>query len=261
VRLLLVTTTYDTSAETRSRAQAAAAELGAELVSRDRESLAKLKRRYPDADFVVVGRTTLEWHPAGGREPFFFHPGMSWLRAKRLAAGERDPMLECAGFRPGDAVIDATAGLGADAIVFSFAGGEATRVTAVESETALHFIVSRGLREYESGWDEFDRAMRRVETVRSDHVAFLRTLPDRSADIVYFDPMFREPVLASRAMAPLRLLANRAPLAEEAVAEALRVARKSVVLKERAGSDLFKRFGFTVASNPNSTIAYGVIRL
>lgn len=259
--MLLVTTTYDTSEETRARALEAAAELGAEYLPRGRTSLARLKKQYPGADFVVAGRTTLEWHPAGGKEPFFFHPGMSLIRAKRLSAGNSDPMLECSGFVPGDSVIDATAGLGADAIVFSFAGGAESRITAVESETPLHFIVSRGLREYESGWDSFDQAMRRVAAVRSDHSSYLRTLPDRSVDIVYFDPMFRDPVLASRGIAPLRELANDSPLSREAIDEALRVARKSVVLKERSDSGVFRQYGFTVASNPKASIAYGVIHI
>ncbi|HZG88563.1 class I SAM-dependent methyltransferase [Paenibacillus sp.] len=258
---IVVTTTYDPSAEAALEANRVAEELRATFVPRGRSSLNKLRARRPGAAIVVVGAETLEWHPENGGPPFFFHPGMSLVRAKRLAEGGRDAMLEACRFEPGDAVVDCTAGLGADAIVFSFAGGERSRVVAVESERPLHFVVTRGLKTYESGWAPFDEALRRIATVRADHTAYLRSLPDRSVDIVYFDPMFESPVHASQGLSPLRSLANARPLSEEAVREARRVARKSVVLKERGGADVWERLGFDAQAKSRTQVAYGVITL
>jgi len=257
----IVTTTYKPSREIEARARETAVELGGTYAPRGGASMRKLRDRYPGASVVVIGPNTLEWHPEDGGEPFFFHPGMSLVRAKRLAAGGRDSMLEASGFAPGDAVVDCTAGLGSDAVLFSFAGGPNSRVVALESELPLHFVVSRGLRSYESGWPAFDEAMRRVEPVRADHADYLGSLPDRSVDVVYFDPMFGDPVRASSGIAPLRAFANAAPVSEEAIAEARRVARKTVVMKERGDAEVWRRFGFTVEAKPNAPVAYGVIRI
>ncbi|HZG55230.1 class I SAM-dependent methyltransferase [Paenibacillus sp.] len=257
---IVTTTTYDPSRDIEALAAEEAAKLGARYARRGRTSLRKLRAAHPEADVVVFGTNTLEWHPASGGEPFFFHPGMGLIRAKRIAAGARDAMLAACGFEPGDAVVDCTAGLATDSIVFSFAGGPESRVVAVESQLPLYYIVTRGLGAYESEWPPFDEALRRIETVRAEHTAYLRTLADRSVDVVYFDPMFRDPVAASAGISPLRAFANDAPVAEEAIEEARRVARKSVVLKERSHAAEWRRYGFEIVSKPNAPVVYGVIR-
>jgi len=257
---VIVTTTYKPSADIEAEARAVAARLEGRYAPRGGASIRKLNDKHPGASVVVLGPNTLEWHPAQGGKPFFFHPGMSLVRAKRFARGERDAMLEACGFAPGDSVVDCTAGLGSDSILFSFAGGPSSRVVAVESERPLHYIVARGLLAHESGWPAFDEAMRRVKPVHSDHTAYLRSLPDRSVDVVYFDPMFGDPVRTSAGIAPLRAFANDAPVSGEAIEEARRVARRCVVMKERGDAEAWRRFGFAVEARPNAPVAYGVIR-
>lgn len=259
-RRILVTTTYDPSPRIVARAEAAAVELGAAFAPRRRSSIARLRKEAGGGfDIVVAGANGFEWHNAAGEEPFFFHPGMSLVRAKRLAAGGADAMLRAAGFAAGDAVLDCTAGLCADAILFSFAGGPSSRVTALESEEPLHFIVKHGLREYAVGWEPFDDAMRRVEPRQDNHAEYLLSLPDDAYDIVYFDPMFREPERASSGLSPLRTFANAGAIRAETVAEARRVARKAVVLKERGASKEWERLGFRLVTKPNAAVGYGVI--
>ena len=87
--------------------------------------------------------------------------------------------------------------------------------------------------------------MRRVEAKHADYEDFLRNLPDDFYDVVYFDPMFRHPLKDSVQLAPLRLLAEPAPVSHAAIAEACRVARKRVVLKENSRSLEFARLGFS----------------
>ncbi|TLS53222.1 SAM-dependent methyltransferase [Paenibacillus antri] len=261
MRAVIVTTTYKPSADIEAKGRAAAQRLGGRYAPRGGASVRKLQDRFPGASVVVLGPNTLEWHPEQGGKPFFFHPGMSLVRAKRLAAGERDAMLDACRLEPGDAIVDCTAGLGSDAILFSYAGGPDSRVVAVESQLPLHYIVSQGLRSHETGWPAFDEAMRRVEPVHADHSAYLRSLSDRSVDVVYFDPMFGDPVRTSAGIAPLRAFANDAPVTEEAIEEARRVARKTVVMKERGDAEAWRRFGFTVEARPNAPVAYGVIRI
>jgi hypothetical protein len=96
--------------------------------------------------------------------------------------------------------------------------------------------------------------------IQADYRHFLRTLPDRSFDIVMFDPMFRQTILESTAMQMLRPLANSEPLDEASVREAVRVARRVVLFKERPESGEFERLGFTKARE-SSQFTWGVIRV
>ena len=83
-----------------------------------------------------------------------------------------------------------------------------------------------------------------------------------SYDAVYFDPMFRRPVHESEGMNALRVLADARALTAEVIAEARRVARRRVVMKERQGSREFARLGFTdLAGGKYSRIAYGVMEI
>ena len=165
-----------------------------------------------------------------------WNPGMGALRAKRLARGEastREPFLAAAGIRPGDAVLDCTLGLGADALVASAAAGERGSVVGLEASPLLAAWVDEGLRRLDHP------AARRVEVRRSEHGAFLASCPERSFDVVVFDPMFR----SARAQGPsfdlVRRLCDPRRLEAAALARARRVARRWVVVKDGApGWDL-----------------------
>nr|WP_274365315.1 MULTISPECIES: class I SAM-dependent methyltransferase [unclassified Paenibacillus] len=257
---MVVTTPYDPPPELIERSRKAAAELGGQWVARRGMSLSKLESRYAPEHLVVVGQEGIQWHTGGaGGKPFFFHPGLSVVRIKRMMDGQKDAMLAACRFEPGDAVLDCTAGLASDSIVFSYAGAGRSEVTALESRFPLYYVVSAGLRSYTAELEPITEAMRRIRAVHADHLAYLAALPDRSADIVYFDPMFRDPVHASSGISPLRALADERTLSHEAVREACRVARKCVVLKELRDSGEFERLGFSVDSRSQSKIAYGVI--
>ncbi|PYI55935.1 class I SAM-dependent methyltransferase [Paenibacillus flagellatus] len=255
---MLVTTSYSPSPEAAARAKAIAGELRCRYVERGTSSVRRLGERYGDSRFLVVTERELQFH-SGGETPLFFHPSLSLVRVKRLMNGEHDGLIEASGAAVGDAVLDCTAGLGSDAIVFSYAVGEEGAVTAVESEPALYTVVREGLASYQTFSEPFDAAMRRVRLVLGHHLETLRGMPDDSVDIVYFDPMFRQPVEESSAIGPLRQVANHSPLSEEAIREAVRVARKSVVMKEHRDSGEFERLGFGQPARTRTKIAYGVI--
>jgi hypothetical protein len=78
------------------------------------------------------------------------------------------------------------------------------------------------------------------------HTAVLAARPAASADVVYFDPMFRRPQKASGSFDVLRSLAHHAPLTAEAVAQARRVARRRVVVMDQSGGAELERLGLTV---------------
>ncbi|MEI7024355.1 class I SAM-dependent methyltransferase [Paenibacillus sp. y28] len=257
---MLVTTSYDPSEEQLAQAKRLAAELRARLVSRRHASVRKLVKLHHDAELLIVTDEGVKY-VRGEEAPFFYHPSMAMVRIKRLAAGSIDPLVELAQLRPGDRIIDCTAGLGSDALVFSYAGGTECEVTALETEPILYTLVREGLASYVTELDSLNEAMRRIRLLQEHHLAYLRRQPDRSADIVYFDPMFRRPVHTSSSIEPLRHLANPAALDPEAVREACRVARRTVLLKEHRDSAEFERLGFPEVYRKANNIAYGVIHL
>ncbi|MBB6669149.1 class I SAM-dependent methyltransferase [Cohnella nanjingensis] len=257
---MIVTTMEKPDARVLAYAQRLADELACPLVPRKRETLAGLMRKRADAadGMLVVGRDALRFVSDDG-PPLFYHPSMALVRAKRLLDGGADALVAATGAAPGDAVLDCTAGLASDALVLAYAVGAEGRITAVEASRVLHLIVREGLRHYRTEVDAVDEAMRRIRMVRGDHLSVLRGMPDRSVDIVTFDPMFSQPVLTSASIRPLRAIAQDEPLTAEAVTEARRVARKRIVLKEHRDSELFERFGFDRVRSSYSAVDYGVI--
>lgn len=255
----VVTTGYRPGPQELSLAAWFARRLCALLVPRENLSLRALEEKYGVQGVLVVTRCRASFY-AGGVE-VFFHPSMAKLRIAEIKAGKTDQMIKAMDLRPGEEVLDCTLGLGVDAIVASFVAGPAGRVVGVESSPVLAALVEHGLKNYRDRLPrELLEAMRRIEVVCGDHLSHLQGLPAESFDVVYFDPMFREPLYRSPAIGPLRILANDAPLDRRAVEEALRVARRRVVMKERRGSREFARLGFTcVQGGKSSPVAYGVI--
>ncbi|WP_123040674.1 class I SAM-dependent methyltransferase [Cohnella candidum] len=257
---MIVTTAEKPASGLTERALLLAKELGASCVPRRRDTLRGLLRKHGADGVLVVSADGLRY-VSGDQPPLFFHPSMGLIRVKRLLAGESDAMVSVSGAAPGDSVLDCTAGLASDALVFSHAVGAEGRVTAIEASRLLYVIVREGLNAADTGVPEADEACRRVELRHGNHAEMLLGMPDRSVDIVYFDPMFERPVETSASLQPLRSHAFHEPLSEETVREAKRVARKSVVLKNTSGSAEFARLGFAPARVSTSAVSYGVIRI
>ncbi|MEQ8174049.1 MAG: class I SAM-dependent methyltransferase [Syntrophomonadaceae bacterium] len=233
-------------------------ESGFAFYPRERRSLEKLARDYA-ADAVII------WQEEGpilyhGAEKFFFHPSVSRVR---LGACRKlhtvDPLVKACQFEPDFSFLDCTIGLGADSIVAAYFLPRG-RVVGLESAPGIAQVVKWGMKMYQADSEWLQEAVRRVQIINCDHYTYLKDLPDNAFDIVYFDPMFRRPVLESAAISPLRSLANHEPLSLEVIAEARRVARHRVVVKERHGSSEFERLGIdNIVGGHHSTLAYGVI--
>ncbi|GAB7056067.1 MULTISPECIES: class I SAM-dependent methyltransferase [unclassified Paenibacillus] len=256
---MFVTTSYDPCPAQLEEARRLAHLLNGRYIERRQMSLSQLRRRYGDEEILLVSKERLEYHHAR-RAPLFFHPSTAVIRIKRLLKGESDPLLEIAGVRPGDRIVDCTAGLGSDALVFSFAVGADGKVTAIENAGIPCFLLQQGLKTYHSDVAGLNDAMRRIEVIQMDHLDYLRDLPDSSVDVVYFDPMFRKPITESASIGAIRGLADDRPLSEESVQEAIRASRRAVVMKEHRDSEQFARLGFAEVHLSGNKIAYGVIR-
>ncbi|MEX2415173.1 MAG: class I SAM-dependent methyltransferase [Paenibacillaceae bacterium] len=258
---MLVTTGINPSPQSEYLAKQVSLDWQAQWVPRGNRSLTKLKALHNQSQILIVGNHELRYLDQEDHY-MFFHPSMAMVRIKRLLKGEKDNMLEIGLVQEGDQIIDCTMGLASDAIIFSHAVGDTGEVTALESASIPYLLAKEGLATYEPGIPELRKAMRRIQVFQADHLEYLSSRPDRSADVVYFDPMFRH-AAAGSAMEPLRELAEHTALRMEAIAEARRVARRKVIMKEHIGSGEFSRLGFEYRSgsttNRTAKIGYGVI--
>jgi SAM-dependent methyltransferase len=243
---IAVTTPLRASPAEEAAARAAAARHGLPYAERAGRPLPRLLDAAGAEGFLVLsGRHALLWTP---QEEHRWAGSMGQVRMKRVLARrgggavdptERDPMLEAAGLLPGDEVLDATLGLGADALVASAACGPGGRVVGLEASAPLAAWVAEGLRRLDV------EPARRVEVRAGDHAAILAALPAASFDVVLFDPMFRHGREAPGGFDLVRRLADARPLEAAALAAARRVARRWVVVKDGAPGWDLARLGLT----------------
>ncbi|BEU88514.1 class I SAM-dependent methyltransferase [Selenomonas sp. TAMA-11512] len=254
----LVTTGYRRAAADVKRAKATAEELRIPYLERAHMSYEEIRKERGISHLLVAKKGGLRLITEAGE--MFFHPNMAYIRVKNLRKGLSDHMLEAMDLRQGDSVLDATMGLGADAIVASYAAGEAGCVVALETSPYIYAVVKDGLAHQTFDHLPLVDAMRRIQPRCTDALAYLREQPTSSVDVVYFDPMFRHPLKDSVQLEPLRMVANHEPVSETLLEEAKRVARRRVVLKENSRSREFERLKFThFAGGKYSAIRYGYI--
>lgn len=258
---IVVTTSTGAGGESPQRAREAAEFLGARFVARERRGLAALCRQEGATGVVVIGAKDVYHEPESGLE-FFFHPNLAKMRIANMKAGKPDHLVSSMGLRQGDHVLDCTLGFAAEAIVCAWAVGESGRVVGLEKSPVIAYLAISGLQRLETVSKAFTALMRRVEAVHADHGEYLRGCADGSFDLVYFDPIFDEPLQKSQSMAPLRAVAEREPLEESAVQQAARVARRRVVIKQKRFSELWQRIPVTrVEAGAGSRVEYGVIEV
>lgn len=182
----------------------------------------------PDEVAVVVGRDGLRLVRGGVYRAW--HPGL--LHTLREADCAH-PWIRLSGLQRGDVVLDGTLGLGTDATFLAEWTGQ--RVIGCEVVPALALLASEGL------------AGVNVEVRCGDSLDVLRAMPDRSVDLVIADPMFQEiGEGASNSLDLVRWVADPRPIDAVWRDEALRVARRAVVLKDRARGGLLERLGAPV---------------
>ena len=239
-------------------AREACTELGLRFVPRKKRSVSKMSREYA-AHVIVAGKERYEYYPKGAAAPFFFHPNSAAFRLKRLARGETDPMIVACNLQEGDSFLDCTLGIGSDSIVAAFVTGSKGKVVGVEANPNVAFIVGKGMQTYDTSELPLTACMRHIEVVCSEAVAYLKSLPDNSFDIVYMDPMFEEIIEESNNFEALREAGEHLALTKEWVDEAIRVAKRRVVLKAHFRSGWFEEFDFKRDIRLTSKFHYGYI--
>ncbi|MCW1929142.1 class I SAM-dependent methyltransferase [Bhargavaea beijingensis] len=260
MNLPVVTTGQHPDGESVRLAEQVACEIGTEFVPRKKRSVRKLMREF-GRPVVVAGKERYEYHSDPDVKPLFFHPGLAAIRIKRLQCGGRDAMVDACNLRVGDSFLDCTMGLASDSTVASFVTGRSGLVTACEADPIVAYLVGHGLATYTDSPKEVLDAMRRIGVRNAQAADFLESCGADSYDIVYLDPMFEEAIEEAAAFAPLRSAGIHDRPDDRLFSEAVRVARRRIVLKAHFRSELFDRYSFTRIDRPNTKFHYGYLNI
>jgi hypothetical protein len=255
---MFVTTAGRTNEDMITAAKVLAASLDVPYISRNKKSIVRLQREV-NSDCLVIGKERLELYQNGSTLPFFFHPNSAMFRIRRLLKCDHDPFAEAAQLARGMSFLDCTLGLASDSIVASYLVGEEGEVTGIEGQKYLAFIVKEGLLTWDSGLPVMNEAMSRIKVIHNHALGYLKSQPDASVDCVYFDPMFEEGILESDGIKALGHIALYNDLDQETISEAVRVAKKRVILKDHFRSKRFELYGFHVLRRKTSKFHYGVL--
>ena len=195
----IVTTGHERDSTLAPRAAELAALMSARgqpstFVDREGQSLTKMMKLHSAGAVLVVSPGGTSLRIEDGSE-LRLNGGIGVLRLRTVLKGGRDNMVDACRLRAGDVFVDSTAGQLQDAMVASAAVGESGRIIALEASPLLYAVTSG--RPVVTGDAEVDAALARVEVRLGDHTSLLGAMPTGSADVVYFDPMFRRPTKSS----------------------------------------------------------------
>ncbi len=253
---LAVTTSVNATPRVVAEAKGFSADSGCPYVPRCGRSISGFVSEAGTDGAIVFGAQEMVIRV--GDAVHHFHPNMAKLRIVALLRGERDRMANAMRLRSGDSVLDCTCGLGTDAIVASYVVGEGGTVQTLEASPLLAPIVRRGLQAYVHPVAPVTEAMRRVRVVQAVCDEVLADLSSKSWDVVYFDPLFESTVGDSSGLDLVKLLGLPDTPTDKTIRDAVRVARRSVVMKDRLPGRALRGLGFQIVSRGRRT-CFGVI--
>ncbi|GGA62140.1 class I SAM-dependent methyltransferase [Ornithinibacillus halotolerans] len=257
---MIITTSGKPSINIVSKAKQLSKRYNLPYIERLGVSIQTLKNEYKQ-DVIIVGSEKLVISPLSSDKELFFHPNLAYIRAKRILRGERDPFIEIAKLKEGMSLLDCTLGLASDSILASFVVGTSGKVTGIEGNELIYFIVKEGLTTFKSKNKYFNKAMQSIHVVHNDYLTYLLSLETNAYDVVYFDPMFQNGIETSTGINIIREQAIMTDMTEKVITEAKRVARQRVILKDHWKSDRFDKFGFNQLKRKTALFHYGTIEL
>ncbi len=255
-----VTTIRNTSAAIKAEARNRADALGLPYFPRE-DTLETMASHHGVAGFLIYGKQLPYYWNEG--ETYRFHVGTAVLRCEQMRKGNADRLCRLLPQEGHCDVLDCTFGQAGDSTTLSWYLGNRGQVTALEKSTILYEIGRAGLAGYVDKEDSLTQAVRRISLFHEDYKTFLSRAPEKSFDVIYFDPMFHHPVKREvNDMEGFRRAASYDGLTMDVLELAMRVARKRIIVKERPFSPLFRQEIFTeIHGKKGQSTAYGVILL
>jgi 16S rRNA (guanine1516-N2)-methyltransferase len=163
-----------------------------------------------------------------------FLSGEFQQRLKTLS--KTQPLFKAMAIEKGDRILDATAGLGKDALSFCHFGAS---VIAVEEDPTVFALLEDGLKRAMLHPLFLKKFSGNIELVNASSVDYMKSLTEKPHSI-YLDPMYpveEKSAKPKKEMAFLRDILSETKNVEELLEMALRTALKRVVLKRPLGSE------------------------
>lgn len=246
--MFIVTTAVETTFELINEAEKLAQQFKVPYEPRRKATLTGMRKQF--GDLLVVYHEKLTYVYENG-ETLFFHPDTAMIRLKQ----QKEPLAAIIGRAP-KTIIDATMGLAGDSIVLS---GLGHKVIALESQQIIYTIVSNGLKQYVSGYQLLDNAMRRITPIHTTALNYLMQQADNCVDIVYFDPMFSHHIEESSNLNGIKPLADYTQITIELLYHAKRVAREKVIVKAHYKDPVFETFQLQREKRQHALFHFGFI--
>lgn len=257
---IAVTTTREAKQNLIAKAQGISEELGIPYINRGYLSINKTFLK-GDYDYLLIVEKDKLVMKGSDDSTLFWHPNMSELKINSIRNGNKDSLAEAAGIEEGDSILDCTLGLAGDTLVFAALAGKNGSIVGTEVNKYIAYITKNGLETYKNDEGICPDYMKNIQVLNESYEDYLKNQQDNSFDIVYFDPMFKKPNKKSTTINSFRAFADHRGLTKDILAEALRVCRKRVVVKERYGENDLERLGIEkfYGSSRKGSIIYGII--
>lgn len=256
---IAVTTTREKDGDLSRKAEIISQDLNIPYIKRGNISINKTIARENLDYLLVVEKDKLVIK--GEDTEVFWHPNMTELKIKSIKNGSRESMIEASELKEGDSILDCTLGFAGDSIIFASVVGENGTVVGTEVNKYLAYITKSGLENYTEVSDETRKYMKSIKVINESYEDYLSKQADNSFDVVYFDPMFKEPNKKSSAINAFRNFTEHKGLTKDIIKEALRVCRRRIVIKERYALNNLKELGVEkyYGGTRRGSIVYGVI--
>ena len=257
---MIITTAFDETEALVSQASTLSKKLNIPFYSRHKKTVKYLLEHVDSDIFVVNNQRGLSYYKKG-QEEVFFHPNMAMHRIKQLERGQKDSLITACQLESGMTFLDCNLGLASDTLVANYVVGQTGEVVSLEKSFPLSVIVKEGLSYYvQHEKPEWSSLINRIQIRNEDNLEYLKNCRSNSFDVVYFDFMFDTSVESSHGIKVIKPIVSYDVMTNEHVKEALRVAKKRVVVKSNYGNLSIKEFGFDIRrENQKRHFFYGVI--
>ena len=227
---IIVTTSVKTSDELIEVAKNHALNLELDFNYRNKKTIKELLSSFDG--LVVIYKNKISYFEDNSE--LFFHLDTTALKLKN---NDNEPLTEL--IPQSSSVLDCTMGLASDSILLSYYGN---KVTALEKNRIIHYIVSDGLRNYIASDNKILSAMRSITTHNIDCLEYLKKCEDKSFDIIYFDPMFSHNIKESMNLSGIEPLADYNFPTKVFLEEARRVAKNKIIVKAHFRDNIFEKY-------------------